>query len=178
MSSSLRSSEKQQGFTLIELMVVVVIMSVIISVTVLSLSPSEQARVTSQANKIKSYMSLVRDQSAFERKLYLVAPDQSGLTPYVMQQGRWQLAETLEKLSWLEGIQADWELDSSMAQKQQLPKAGWMFWPSGEVVSGEIHFNLGENFPPSRGTRAGEGATQDNQAFVSWNGILQFKEKP
>ncbi|VAW45535.1 hypothetical protein MNBD_GAMMA04-740 [hydrothermal vent metagenome] len=156
----------QQGFTLIELMVVVVIVSVVTSISILSLSGGDQRKLTAQQNQFKAWLSLVRDQSTFDRKLYLVVPDEKGLTAHVYYQNSWKKSPNVEFLAWKSGVTVQWSVDDVFAQKQQLPEAGWMFWPTGEVLEGDVSFAIGgDKFTAPK---------KENIAKVLWNDILQF----
>lgn len=159
-------TQYQQGFTLIELMVVVVIISVVTSISVLSLSGGDKSKLTAQQNQLKMLLSLVRDQSTFDRRLYLVVPDETGLTTHVFEQNKWKKSPKVEFLAWKNGLTVQWSVDKVFAQKQQLPEAGWMFWPTGEVLQGDVTFAVG-----------GDKFTAPNKesiVTVSWNDILQF----
>jgi len=158
--------QHQQGFTLIELMVVVVIISVVTSISVLSLSGGDKSKLTAQQNQLKMLLSLVRDQSTFDRKLYLVVPDETGLTTHIFEQNKWKASPKIEFLAWKNGLTVQWSVDKVFAQKQQLPEAGWMFWPTGEVLQGDVSFAVGgDKFT---------APNKENIVTVSWNDILQF----
>lgn len=160
------SIRRQKGFTLIELMVVVVIVSVVTSMSLLSLSGGDQSKLTAQQNQLKTLLSLVRDQSTFDRKLYLVVPDEKGLTTHVFYQNKWKESPKVEFLAWKSGLIVQWSVDEVFAQKQQLPEEGWMFWPTGEVLEGDISFAIGgDKFTAPK---------KENIVTVSWNDILQF----
>jgi len=160
------SIQSQQGFTLIELMVVVVIVSVVTSMSLLSLSGGDQSKLSAQQNQLKTLLSLVRDQSTFDRKLYLLVPDDKGLTTHVFEQNKWKESPKVEFVAWKPGVIVEWSVDETFAQKQQLPKAGWMFWPTGEVLEGEVSFAVGgDKFTAPK---------KENIVKVSWNDILQF----
>lgn len=163
---------KQAGFTLIELMVVLVIVAVVMGVTVLSLSSNEKSRLNAQKNQLKSYLSLVRDQSTFDLKLYLVAPDQQGLKTLVFDKDSWKIASKVAPLVWQDGVMADWRLDSTFAHRQQLPSAGWIFWPSGEVLSGKVTFTL------QGGAQSQAQAESELDNSVAWNNLLKYKTVP
>lgn len=159
---------KQSGFTLIELMVVLVIVSVIVSVGMLSMGSSEQATLRAQERSAKALLSYVRDLSALKQRIYLVAPDEQGLSTYVLTQGRWQLDSSITPLQWQPGITLDWQIDNANFNLQpELPKAGWVFWPSGDVLAGEMSMQTAQN----------SQSLLDNEVSsysFSWNGLLQF----
>jgi len=110
---------------------------------------------------------LVRDQSTFDRKLYLVVPDESGLTTHVFHQNKWQESSKVALLEWKPGMIVEWSVDEIFAEKQQLPEAGWMFWPTGEVLEGAVSFAMGgDKFTAPK---------KENIVKVSWNELLQFE---
>ncbi len=157
--------KKQAGFTLIELMVVVVIVSVVTSISILSLGSSDQKKRLSQQNQIKTLLTFVRDQSTFDRKLYLVVPKKEGLTTYVFSDNVWKVSPKVDFLAWQPGLAFRWTVDDVFADKQQLPEAGWMAWPTGDVLEGEIVFWVGDwNTKPKK----------EDRVRVSWDGLLRF----
>lgn len=159
-------AQYQKGFTLIELMVVVVIISVVTSISILSLGAGDQNKLTAQQNQLTSLLSLARDQSTFDRKLYLVVPDKKGLTTHVFDENKWQKSSKVEFVAWKPGLTVQWSVDEVFAQKQQLPEAGWMFWPTGEVLEGDVSFAIGgDKFTAPK---------KENIVNISWNDILQF----
>lgn len=165
----LKNTKRQKGFTLIELMVVVVIMSVVVSVGVLSLGRFNQDLADNQQAKIERFFKQVADQSAFSQKLYLISPDDKGLSVYRLINTEWLADESLNKLIWHVGFDVSWELDEHFVQQQNLPRPGWLFWPSGEVVAGQIVL---ENLTLEPNDR-----TSDSELTIKWNGFLEFAEK-
>lgn len=162
----------QSGFTLIELMVVLVIVAVVAAVGLVSLNPSDQAVLRSQERSVFSLMQFVRDQSALDQKLYLVSPNERGLDVFYLQQGKWLKADPSYALMWKEGVRIDWQIDQTDFVKQQsLPQAGWVFWPSGEVLTGSIQIWMNEQGSPGRA-----GAEADRYV-IRWNGLLQFDQE-
>jgi len=157
----------QKGFTLIELMVVIVIISVVTTISILSLNGGDKSKLIVQQNQLKTLLNSVRDQSTFDRKLYLVVPDETGLTMYVFEQNKWKKSPKVEFLAWKNGLTVQWSVDEVFAQKQQLPEPGWMFWPTGEVLKGGVSFAMGgDKFT---------APNKENIVSVSWNDILQFE---
>jgi len=161
--------QTQKGFTLIELMVVVVIMSVVVSVGVLSLGRFNQDLADNQQAKVESYFKQVADQSAFSQKLYLIAPDDKGLSVYRFLNAEWLADESMNTLIWHEGFSVSWELDEQFAQQQNLPRPGWLFWPSGEVVAGKIVLESLISEPNI--------SKSDSEITINWNEALEFAEK-
>ncbi len=156
------SFETQKGFTLIELMVVVVIMAVVVSVGVVSLGSFNQNLTATEQAKLQSYLKQVSDEAAFKQRLYLLVPDESGLSLYAKINFQWQAEQSIEKFAWHEGFEASWQLDETMVRQQQLPQAGWLFWPSGEVTPGLIKLDMADQ--------------NENQTLsVEWDQWLDFK---
>lgn len=132
----LRRPSKENGFTLIEVMVVVVIISIVLSVGMLSLGQNEQNQLRAQTIKVKSFLEFVSDLSALDQKMYLVIPETSGLTVYRSVKGVWESSTKINAISWV--VEAEWQTEPSAVQRYELPKPGWVFWPSGEVTPGSI----------------------------------------
>ncbi|MEA3405617.1 MAG: prepilin-type N-terminal cleavage/methylation domain-containing protein [Pseudomonadota bacterium] len=163
-----RPVQRQLGFTLIELMVVMMIISVVVSVGMISMGGNEQSTLRAQERSVKALLSYVRDQSALKQQLYLVAADETGLTTYHLVKGRWQQDSTVEVLSWQDGLSVEWEVENSpFTQQQDLPKEGWVFWPSGDVLAGAVFI---------QSLQSKQATSLDNASSYSfrWNGLLQF----
>ncbi len=131
-----RRPSTEHGFTLIEVMVVVVIISIVLSVGMLSLNQNEQNQLRAQTIKVKSFLGFVSDLSALDQKMYLVVPDTTGLAVYRSVKGVWESSTKISAISWV--VEADWQTEPSAVQRYELPKPGWVFWPSGEVTPGSI----------------------------------------
>ncbi len=147
-------------------MVVVVIISVVTTMSVLSMSGGDKSKLTAQENQLKAFLGLVRDQSAFNRRLYLVVPDKTGLKTYVLLKKKWETASKVDFLAWSSGVTVSWSVDETFAKNQQLPEAGWMFWPTGETLEGDITLSVGGD--------AFRAPEKENIVKVSWNDLLQF----
>jgi len=163
-----RPGQHQLGFTLIELMVVMVIISVVVSVGMISMGGNEQSTLRAQERSVKALLSYVRDQSALKQQLYLVAADEQGLSTYHLIAGRWQQDSSVDSLSWQEGLSIEWQVDNSaFIQQQDLPKEGWVFWPSGDVLAGAI-------FMHSLQSKQATSLESASSYSFRWNGLLQF----
>ena len=158
----------QKGFTLIELMVVVVIMSVVVAVGMISMGGNEQATVRAQERSAKALLSYVRDKAAIKQQLFLVAPEETGLTTYFLTAGKWQVDPSIDPLVWDESLTITWDIDNTtFAQQQNLPKEGWVFWPSGDVLAGSIEMTAVQN-------KQASGLNKVSSYSFRWDGLLQF----
>lgn len=135
----------QQGFTLIELMVVLVIVAVLLSAAVVAINPNETAKLRQQTAAMQGLLTAMCDQAAFEQKLYLLMPDKNGLSIAKWSQQSWQASDHFKDKPWLSGIEPSWDLDAEKALQQNWPAPGWMCWPSGELMAGSIQFQLGDS---------------------------------
>ncbi|WP_038126718.1 prepilin-type N-terminal cleavage/methylation domain-containing protein [Thiomicrorhabdus sp. Milos-T2] len=159
---------RQSGFTMIELMVVVVIMSIVVLVGVMSLGSYSQDILSNQRAKIQSYIKQVADQAVFTQKMYLIAPDQDGLTVFNYVNSQWLQAKQVPIYGWLDGFNVSWQLNETFAKQQQLPRPGWVFWPSGEALKGQITLK-------SIDTSAGD-LEKKTEVTLKWNEVLEFNE--
>lgn len=159
----------QAGFTLIELLVVVVIMAVVVSVGVLSVGGVNQDRLQSEKNKVQNMLKQMLDEAAFKQKLILLTPNDEGIRFYSQKNYEWQAEPNMPTVKWNDDFQVDWQIENRAISRQNLPtiegqvQQGWLFWPSGEVIAGEIKLSLLEQ----------EGSAQ---AVIRWDESLQFIE--
>ena len=154
----------ENGFTLIEVMVVLVIISIVMGVGMLSLNQNEQNQLRVQTNKVKSLLEFVSDLSAFDQKMYLVVPEATGLTAYRSDKGVWEIASKVNAMDWV--VEAEWQTEPSAVQRYELPKPGWVFWPSGEVTPGSISLM-------TLSQKMQQQETIEPQV-IQWNVFLQF----
>lgn len=150
---------KQSGFTLIELMVVLVIVGVLLSATVISIKPSESGKMRKQTAAFKGLMQAVCDQSAFDQHIYVMMPTEKGIDVSYLSKQKWTAVERFNKFQWVDGIEVDWQLSAEQAKKDKLPAPGWMCWPSGEIKKGQITFQF-----------------DSLKETVRWNSLRQFIE--
>ena len=157
----MNKTPNQAGFTLIELMVVVVIVSVLLASAVLSLKPNESATLRQQTIAFKGALIAMCDQATFDQHIYALVPKKDGIEFFKLVNKQWQVADffrNTDALQWNENIKISWQLSEQLAKQYGLESAGWLCWPSGEVKAGKIAFELGETI---------------NQ--LSWNEILEFE---
>lgn len=149
----------QKGFTLIELMVVVVIVAILLTAVVISIQPSESSKVRQQIGAVKGWMQSVCDRATFDQHIYVMMPMQTGMTFARQVKQAWSTPPNARELVWLDGLTVDWQINDATPLQQTLPKPGWLCWPSGEMLGGELQFTLGKT-----------------QRILRWNAIGQFEE--
>ncbi len=126
----------QSGFTLIELMVVLVIVAVMLRMVVLSLSPNTQTRLQLTAEKAKGMMQMACDQAAMRQSLVLIEPSDKQLQAWMsVKQNDQKVASTDssspkapslvwqalgEPLSWPEAVAVTWVLPSQIRTQNEL----------------------------------------------------------
>lgn len=165
--------KRQKGFTLIELMVVVVIMAIVASVGVMSLGGQTQTQLESEERRFMAAFSWVQDQSTLRQKLFLLAPNEEGLRAYYLSQGKWQEAKQFRAVSWPVGWQVDWNGEQNGEQLQpKAPANGWLIWPSGDVSPGEVTWLAEFERDWQKGTQE-----EEHQRVLSWNGLLSFQSQ-
>jgi len=141
-----KNKSLQQGFTLIELMVVIVILAILLSTAIMSLKPNEAAELRQQTIAFKGVLISICDKSAFDQHIYALIPDKKGVSVKRLSKSEWQDVDlngiNSESSNWHEAIKVNWQLNEEIAKSNGLKKAGWMCWPSGEVSKGSISFKL------------------------------------
>jgi len=156
-------SYSQTGFTLIELLVVLAIVGIIASVGVLSLNTNEQAHARSISAKLQGAIQSSYDVASFRQRLVLLVPETTSenftLSAYEWIDQQWLRSESLKPLL-LEGeAEFSWQTENLVNPLLKLPAEGWLFWPSGEVSSGWIQWQINEETQPYQ---------------LSWDESMQF----
>lgn len=159
MSSTL-TQYRQAGFTLIELMVVVVILAILLSVATLAFSPSDSAKLNQQAMQFKGALQQACDEAIFSQNVQALVPSKTGISLFSMQQGEWQAATSVRPLNWVPGITVDWQVENQLGIQETLPNPAWLCWPTGEILPGSVTFQLG-----------------GQKLSMSWTPLLQFTMK-
>ncbi len=83
---------KINGFTLIEIMVVIVIISVILSFAMLSVGDGGQARKLEQeSQRLASLLTLASQEAIMQSKEMGISFNQNGYSFYVLREHKWQI---------------------------------------------------------------------------------------
>jgi general secretion pathway protein H len=106
MPISATGNRLEQGFTLVELMVVIAIMALATSVVALSLPPSN-ARVRVQAEALAARMLAARDEAILQSRDMAVTIDPQGSGIERRRRGAWQtvIERPFERSEWRVGTQ-------------------------------------------------------------------------
>lgn len=155
MNSAPIPSTLQRGFTLIELMVVVVIVSIMLAVGMMSFGRNEASQIRQTTVQTQALLQGVCDQAAFNQGLYLLAVDEEGLTPYRQLKGEWVVADQISPLVWPPNLTVAWQTDPLQSKRLGI-KDGWLCWPGGMVTPGSIWIEANQ---------------------LSWNDSLRFELK-
>lgn len=148
---------QQKGFTLIELMVVVVILAVLVSVATLSFTPSDSVKLNQQTLELKGALQQTCDEAIFSQKVQALVPSKKGVSLFALDQKKWQTVSSVKALTWLSGISVDWHVEDRLSTQAALPSPGWLCWPTGEILPGSVTFKLGEQ-----------------STHMSWTPLLKF----
>jgi general secretion pathway protein H len=87
---------RSRGFTLIEIMVVLVIMSVFLSIVILGFERIESRRVEQQADELVIWLKYVADSAIFDGVVYGIDLTPESLQVYGLSRGQWSQALAIE----------------------------------------------------------------------------------
>jgi general secretion pathway protein H len=87
---------RSRGFTLIEIMVVLMIMTVFLSIVILGFDRIESRRVEQQADELVMWLKYVADSSTFDGVVYGVDLTSETLQAYGYERGRWSQVVSME----------------------------------------------------------------------------------
>ncbi|MBN2648009.1 MAG: prepilin-type N-terminal cleavage/methylation domain-containing protein [Thiotrichales bacterium] len=141
----LPASGEQSGFTLIELMVVLLVVGILLSAVSLSFRSSDQALTRQQANQIQALFLYAQDQATFTQRTQLVVADDQGLKLYHWRQGEWQADARVKAVSWPATFKVRWQQASPSVERDGLLANGWWILPQGEAQAGEIVWQQGQS---------------------------------
>ncbi len=155
-----KDNMKQAGFTLIELMIVLVVLAVVLAVGIVAMTPSKSAVINQQVALVKGGLQQTCDQAAFGQRVFALIPSDKGLSMRYLRQQKWHDFEASKQVSWSEEFKVSWVVDEDVAKQNNLATPGWLCWPSGEVLEGSVTFELDDYF-----------------AKLSWDSFLRFEHK-
>jgi general secretion pathway protein H len=87
---------RSRGFTIIEIMVVLVIMSVFLSIVILGFERIESRRVEQQADELVIWLKYVADSAIFDGVVYGIDLTPATLQVYGLSRGQWSQALAME----------------------------------------------------------------------------------
>lgn len=87
---------KQQGFTLIEILVVVVIMALMLATATVGFGRGEQQRFISQSQQLQAWLGQVQNEAILTSNIWGVRFDETEAKAYVMAQGSWMASADIE----------------------------------------------------------------------------------
>lgn len=154
----------QKGFTLIEISVVLVIVSIITYGLIFSLNSSPERLISKDTYKIKKFLESVKDTAAITNITYLVALHNQTFYLYKKGKTSW---EKINKDGFI-GIDKDIETVASGEVSIETNKVdglypGWFFWPTGEVSQGSIQLSY-------------NGVKDSSEKLIIWDSLLNYEK--
>ena len=83
--------KRQQGFTLIEIVIVVVIISFVISIATISFGNPQSKRIKQSSTQVTSLLQLAKEQAIFNSQDYALSIWESGYAFYTLNEEGWVL---------------------------------------------------------------------------------------
>ncbi|MGF1643532.1 MAG: type II secretion system minor pseudopilin GspH [Thiotrichales bacterium] len=149
--SSLRIPDAERpvarGFTLLELLVVLVIVAIITSFAVLGLGSRPATAVQEERQRLTSLVDLARDEALLEGRNYGVGFWREGYAFFELRDGEWAPLgsdEALRERIWPEGLEASLLLERlDVALRADPPERPQVFlFASGEMTPFELRLQL------------------------------------
>ena len=82
---------KQRGFTLIEIVVVVVIISIVIGMTTISIGDPQAKRIKQSSTRVATLLQLAKEQAIFNSQDYALSVWESGYAFYTLSETGWNI---------------------------------------------------------------------------------------
>lgn len=142
-------SRDQRGFTLLELLVVLVLMGIILSIAVLSLGDGGRGdQIREDARRLKALMELAGEESVLNTTPYGLELGEDGYRFLRYRDGEWQVLEGDELLrprEWLPDTEAVLFLEGHQVEpgdkdeeEEEGPLPSLIFYPDGERTPFEL----------------------------------------
>lgn len=135
-------SLKNSGFTLIEIMIVLVIIAIMTGVTALSVNGSGHARFVNDANKIAALFELLGDDAVYTNSVIACDADPSGISCDSYKNGDWNELK-MSKITawqWPEKIKIEQVLVNGVPIRDG---DRLYFYPNGNIVPTSIRVGNG-----------------------------------
>jgi general secretion pathway protein H len=162
---------RSRGFTLIEIMVVLVIMSVFLSIVILGFERIESRRVEQQADELVMWLKYVADSSIFDGVVYGIDLTPDTLQAYGYSRGRWSQSLSIEKFV----IKAPIEIEFQAGQDANLTATAVESDKEDVAVVPELVLMPGGTVEPKGSFVV--TAKQQNSISIYWNdsGMLESR---
>ena len=165
----IKQQPDQSGFTLLEIMVVLVLIGLTVSYVLPNLKPGDSQRaIESEAKRFSALVQIAHEQALTTGKDFGVEVTDSGYTFMLWQQNRWQpvkgdrllKAVTLDNTItirlfpgesvWHEALEQESQSNKSFfsdkdSNKQKEPNI--FIWSSGDLTPADIHFSSRKKTP-------------------------------
>jgi prepilin-type N-terminal cleavage/methylation domain-containing protein len=97
---NITNNSRLRGFTLFEILIVLVIIAIMSGVAVLSVSGANYPRFTSEANKISNLLELISDQAVYTNSVIQCEAATYGITCQAYRSGEWTDLNLSRIVSW------------------------------------------------------------------------------
>lgn len=133
---------QQYGFTLIEIMIVLVIIAIMSGVVVLNVSSSNYAGFTAEGVKIASELEILADEAVYTNSVIVCDVTTDGFTCQSYKNGDWSELNIRKLISW--GWPRNIQIISTIINGRPIKDGEKIrFYPSGDIVPMSFQFSDG-----------------------------------
>ncbi|MBA2491773.1 MAG: type II secretion system minor pseudopilin GspH [Gammaproteobacteria bacterium] len=144
---------RASGFTLIEILTVLVIIGIVVSMATLSLGNNAEGQVELEAERLRALIELAKEEALFDAQELGIAFWQNGYTFYRMEDQQWTPVEgdaELRPRTLPEGLSLSLELEGLEAElsaiDRQRKRPQVFIMSSGEVTPFRAELGTGETY--------------------------------